>query len=425
MKNILISSASALALAVCASAAFANDSMIDQIGGLNTASVDQTGGVEGVATVSQNGNANVAEVTQSENPNGIPGFTVPTNTAQIDQLGDNARARIEQSNPDQPNAPTNTASIYQESNGSAQVPPDGIPSGYSLNGRIIQNGSGNASSIAQFDNPNRTPNDGASGVTARNDQIGQYNSSTITQNVFEEDANPYSDVNVYQDGIANVSDVTQRGSDALVDVFQIGDNNQSLVEQGANREMTASVRQEGSDNESTISQVARTVTATVDQSGTSQFSDISQGPQSRFATATVTQSNDNNTSYVNQTNTSATATVTQWGTDGMSTINQSDGSGAEAILEQAGFANESLITQTGDDQYAFVSQDGELNESTISQIDDNQFASVTQGMDHNVSIIDQSGVGGMNTATVSQLMTSGNHSTITQAGTGNVATVMQ
>ncbi|MGK7754270.1 MULTISPECIES: hypothetical protein [unclassified Roseovarius] len=426
MKRFLIPSASALALMAGASAALANDSTIDQIGALNTVNVDQTGGNEGVSDINQDGTGNLAEVTQSEDPNGVPGFSVPTNMATINQLGGNARARIEQSNPDQPNAPTNTASIDQNSNGMPQNPPDGIPSGFSLNGRIIQDGSGNDSSIVQSGNPNQPPEDGAgSGVTARNEQTGQDNTSTVLQNVFGQDANPFTDANVYQDGVGNASNVQQRGSAALVDVFQIGEGNFSDVSQGANEEMTASVTQNGENHSSEITQIARTVTASVDQSGSGQTSTIEQGGQSRESNATVTQSGMGNTSDVNQTNTSAVATVTQSGTGGMSTFNQSNGQGAMAELVQSGTDNTSTIMQDGDLHTAMVTQSGTMNLSSIMQNDDNQSATVTQTSDDNESYITQSGVGAGNVATVVQAATSGNLSNITQTGTGNMAMVNQ
>jgi len=69
---------------------------ITQNGADNTATVDQTGGSEGVSDINQNGEDNLAEVTQSEVTGASNTFNTPGNVADIDQVGDNARARIEQ-----------------------------------------------------------------------------------------------------------------------------------------------------------------------------------------------------------------------------------------------------------------------------------------------------------------------------------------
>ena len=237
MQKHFFSTASVIALLV-AGPALANDSLVDQIGAGNIANVDQTMGEEGDSDIDQIGNGNLAEVTQDEDPNGSASFSTPTNVATILQNGDNSRARIEQFNPGGGTGVTNTASIDQDSSNLETV-----PSGYALNGRIIQSGEGNASTIKQRGNA-PAPLEG-SGLTARNDQSGDFNTSTIEQR--DDDANPHSDVDVTQTGNSNTSTVLQRGPNEDIDVVQNGDNNTSDVEQGGKRDLTTMVTQNGND----------------------------------------------------------------------------------------------------------------------------------------------------------------------------------
>ena len=442
MRTLLITTASALALiATNASAQMMQSSTIEQIGAANTATVDQTGGEEGVSDILQEGAANLAEVTQSEDPNGSNSFGTPANIADIDQIGDNARARVTQES-DAAGGASNVATISQTSNGLPQGT-TGVPSGYSMNGRVIQSGSGNVSGIYQSGNPNQpAPGDGSdagSGVTARNDQYGATNNSSITQDVFLDDANPYSDVDVTQIGSLNVSTVTQRGSDANVDVTQTGTMNTSDVFQGPLQEMNAEIAQTGNDHASSVRQIARTVTALVDQGGSGQTSDIRQLAQSRFAVADVDQFGADNVSDIEQRNVSADAIVRQSGAGDSSIILQTDGADASATVEQAGFGNASTINQTGDMQTASVTQYGSNSSSYIIQGDSmgsGNTATVLQTTDDNAgsgaddglagsygSFISQNGIG--NTAVLNQTVTSGNVSSITQMGSANMATVNQ
>jgi len=257
------------------------------------ATVDQTGGSEGVSDINQEGNDNLAEVTQSEDSGASNTFNTPANIADIDQVGGNARARVEQNNGDA-RGPSNTAVIEQFSYDG----PDGstVPSGYALNSRIIQDGTDNQSSI------NQTGFNAApffvitgSGLTARNDQFGDGNRSTINQEGLL-DADPYTDADVFQDGEDNESEISQAGSNIDADVRQVGAGNYSGVAQTGD-DQVADVNQEGDGNSSTVSQLsfsglgAGGSNADVDQTGDNNTSDVTQDTTGFFADgsgATVT-----------------------------------------------------------------------------------------------------------------------------------------
>ena len=92
MKNVLLytASAAALALAGPAAAQSLQNSDILQNGDDNVAVVSQTGN-EGMSDIDQNGDDNLAEVTQTENPTvGSNLFSVPSNDATINQIGNNS-----------------------------------------------------------------------------------------------------------------------------------------------------------------------------------------------------------------------------------------------------------------------------------------------------------------------------------------------
>jgi len=90
MKKLLILSASMLILSSgSAYAQLVQTSEIDQNGDGNNATVDQTLGQEGLSDINQVGDTNTADVTQSENLIGSNIFTVPSNVADIDQIGNN------------------------------------------------------------------------------------------------------------------------------------------------------------------------------------------------------------------------------------------------------------------------------------------------------------------------------------------------
>lgn len=430
MKRFLVTGVSILALSA-ASGAYGNDSDLTQTGNDNSATISQIIGSESSSDVTQSGNDNVAEVTQEVVPAGISAFNVPANDSIIDQIGDNSRATVRQTSSDPGSAPGNAALISQNSSNVLQ-----LNRGVALNARIVQGapGAGTVNNYAEINQGGNFTNmsaldDSGSGVTARSRQFGSENTSTINQQILDQNADPSTRALVDQTGGSNISNVLQQGAQQFTDVDQTGDNNVSDVMQGNNNNghpATAIVLQTGDDNESYIDQVAQNVTATVTQTGNQNASDIDQTGGSRFSDATVLQTGDLNNSTIAQGTNGrrSTATVTQTGNTSDSVITQNNVR-ADAIVEQGpGSDNDSTITQSmGMDVMAMVTQTGSGNLSRITQQGDNQMAMVIQASSGNESAITQMGMN--NTATHSQIVTDGNTATTNQNGTGNIATVNQ
>lgn len=329
MKKHFITGVSLLALTL-AGQAYANESSIDQIGGLNEATIDQTGGNEGVSTVDQIGSAHIANVTQSDDPNnGTPGFNTASNTSTIYQDGEQAKATVNQTG-DPGEAPGNISEITQWNDGPPSAEAD-----------VMQNGANNFSSVVQGRD------------TDPLDRRGQYAS------------------------------VTQDGTDHISTIEQKGNLN------------TANVTQATTGNSSDISQSGAENDATVAQTGAGNISTISQS--ANFGMTSVEQSGDNNTSDVTQSGRA--------------------NSSIAALILQDGNGNTSSVLQT-----SLISGPGSAD----------QFAEVTQSSDNNSSIIEQDGgdpvvdtVNTGNSASVFQMATNGNVSSVMQSGAGNTATVNQ
>ena len=196
---------------------------IDQLGSANETLIDQTTGVYGVADISQTGNNLFVDVI-NQTDTGVAGggniFSDPANIVDIDQVGDNARARTRQSNTTGGTA--NTIVIEQHALAGAATP----FAGFALNAGVFQDsGSDNQSSVIQ--GVAGTP---VSGLTASNVQNGESNRSVIAQNAFPS-ADPITRGLVFQQGDFNESNLVQEGNDHLADISQFGNSNVSDVTQ--------------------------------------------------------------------------------------------------------------------------------------------------------------------------------------------------
>lgn len=314
---------------------------------------------------------------------------------------------------------------------------------------IATNASANDSTISQIGATQTATVDqtgGSEGVSAIN-QIGANHKATVTQADDPNNGTPAfntasntSTINQEGDGAVatvnqtgdpsgapgNISEVTQFNDgppSAVADVMQNGTNNFSSVEQGRDadpvdrRGQNAMVSQDGSDHISTVLQRGNLNNATVAQSGLGNTSEVTQGGLDNLAG--VTQSGDGNLSTVSQSANFGEAQVEQSGNNNASDVEQNGraNSSVAALILQSGNDNTSSVLQT-----SLVAGPGNAN----------QFAEVTQSTDSNSSFITQDGgdpivdtVNTGNSASVFQMVTSGNTSTIAQSGAGNTSTVNQ
>ena len=193
---------------------------IDQVGSANQTLIDQTTGINGVADISQTGNGLFVDVINQTDSGVNNIFSDPANIVDIDQVGENARARTRQSNTTGGTA--NTIVIEQHALAGATTP----FAGFALNAGVFQDsGSDNQSSVIQ--GVAGTP---VSGLTASNVQLGESNRSVIAQNAFPS-ADPITRGLVFQDGDFNESNLVQEGNDHLADITQTGNSNVSDVTQ--------------------------------------------------------------------------------------------------------------------------------------------------------------------------------------------------
>ena len=240
---------------------------IDQIGSANETIIDQTTGINGVADIFQDGNGLFVDVINQTDSGLVLNntFSDATNIVDIDQVGDNARARTRQSNTT--TGTTNTIVIEQHALAGAATP----FAGFALNAGVFQDlGSDNQSSVIQ--GVAGTP---VSGLTASNVQRGESNRSVIAQNAFPS-ADPITRGVVFQEGDFNESNLVQDGSDHLADITQNGNSNVSDVTQTG----------EGQD-------------LLLDQAGAGNLATVIQGTTDGNM-ADISQNGANNTATVNQ-----------------------------------------------------------------------------------------------------------------------------
>ncbi len=329
MKKHFITSVSLCALTF-AGQAFANDSEISQIGGLNTATIDQTGGSEGVSSVSQIGDSHTASVTQSDDPNnGTPDFNTASNTSTITQEGSGAQATVNQTG-DPSGNPSNVSEITQFNDG----PPSAVAD-------VMQDGSNNFSSVEQgrdVDPVDRR------GQTAMITQEGTDHISTVLQR------GNLNSANVNQASTGNMSDVTQSGLDNDAVVSQTGSGNNSTVSQSANFGETE-VDQSGNNNSSDVTQEGRansSIASVINQSGNNNTSSVLQtslvaGPGSADQFASVTQSTNNNSSTIEQDGGDPVASTSNPGNT--AEVMQTVTSGNMSMIMQSGAGNMATVNQ--------------------------------------------------------------------------------
>ena len=192
-------------------------------------------------------------------------FSIAANIVDIDQVGDNARARTRQSNTT--TGDTNTISIEQHSLGGATT----SFGGFALNVGVFQDiGSDNQSSVIQ--GAAGTP---VSGISASNRQEGESNRSVIAQNAFPS-AGPLTSGIVLQVGDFHESNLVQDGSDHLANISQDGNGNFSDVTQSGESQELQLV-QNGSGNLATVNQsITNGNFSDIDQVGANNVATVNQ-----------------------------------------------------------------------------------------------------------------------------------------------------
>jgi len=235
------------------------------------------------------------------------------------------------------------------------------------------------------------------------DQIGE-NSSIVRQNGNTNSATVYQDGG---DGLSNAgnawmqeSEVYQQGKNNLADVMQVGEGNQSFIDQLNNEGGGHSIVKIGNK-------------AVIEQTGRHNYSDVDQ---------------DNDANW---------AKTLQYGRWNKSiTIQKSDE--LAAAMHPSGYLQGSDVDQTGKANYSYVYQNGDNQSSIITQSADNFIGStwtneayVTQNGELNLSNINQSDcemVDANNYAVVNQTnkigSLGGNISNVLQKG-ANTAIVTQ
>lgn len=268
-----------------------------------------------------------------------------------------------------------------------------------------------------------------------------------------------------QSGEANEVRIFQAStwSGHTASVAQEGQNNRAAIDQSEGDGAWLDSNQIGSANNLRVEQTGDMNSIGVSQEGVGNDAQLTQ----RWASgAGVVQRGTGNSLIADQISPSGMFSgigVLQEGTDNRATISQGGGDiGTFADLQQRGEANDAHITQGGDGG-VWVTQDGvvnrldidqsgismniygsstgDRNEVTIRQQDWNSGLSYEQTGNDNLLEIDQRGtmgtyvsaditqLGDFNQARVSQQSAvdgiGGNHATILQTGTGNLASAVQ
>ncbi|MHA3842316.1 hypothetical protein ACX0GZ_14000 [Sphingomonas aestuarii] len=288
----------------------ANYSTINQGGGAAgaVADVDQRGQLN-LSRVTQNGGAAQAEVTQigifnesTVTQNGASeaevyqGGAYGDNRSVVTQNVGGASAIVDQraDRTDPTYFPTNDSTITQDSAATADV------------GQLGQQ---NVSSVAQLG--------GAAGATATVRQentnaaagASDINSSTVTQSAL-------TTAFVEQIGEANTSTVNQTGASTVAlaaNIRQYGSDSTSTLEQG------------GSNNQASLLQLAGSSfnNSNITQTGSNGLVEVTQGGSGHLSN--VTQGGANNSAFVDQSGSGHTSTISQGGSSNIATVTQSGG----------------------------------------------------------------------------------------------------
>jgi hypothetical protein len=380
------------------------NSFIRQYGIYNRSTINQTG--SGISARSeQYGRWNVSGIDQIETS------ADPFTRAIVYQSGDR-----------------NSSAIYQSNSGArADVSQTG-PRNISTIDQLVRSGMQVIVNQTSSDSMSDIDQD-ATAVTASVNQYGGFQDSII----YQQTGSIESSAIVIQGNYGNKSVITQKNGYSAANVAQRGISGDSTIVQKNSVWQpwyriggTASLADDGTDNDSSIYQTGDSHTATVTMNGSDNIGLIEQG--------------------VGYAGTDMTATVSQTGMDGYSQIRQGGDSGSDAVLTQSGADNKSyiwqdygiqsaIVTQSGNDNFneiwqydtsssaIFSTQSGDENDSYIYQMHGKATANVTQSGYGNYSYIRQGEANG-STADVDQLGV-GSRSTIYQTGMNHKANVKQ
>ncbi len=354
---------------------FASVTQSDGPGGSNNADIDQLGG-SGVqtATITQsNGSTGGSSATV-----GTPGG--PTNNATIlqdsvqggneaviDQDGDGNSAWAQQ-------GPGAAFNVFPPFGGGPTTPGD-ITNSFSI---IDQNGSSNMATTMQIVGSNGGDNNladilqsGTSNEAAIKQGTGAINSVWFIPNPASNDNN--NTAFITQSGVGNFSDVEQGGESGSASSTQGGNDNESTIVQSGGLSglgNSANAVQSGDRNTSTIVQsssdgdlpgVPAGTTAEVFQDGNDNNSMITQRPLGGHF-ADVSQVGDMLTSTITQDGLLNTSLVTQELANNTSTIEQNGGGIVDPLFN---LAEVNQVATAGNT--SFVSQSGAFNVSTVNQ----------------------------------------------------------
>ncbi len=252
---------------------------------------------------------------------------------------------------------------------------------------------------------------------------------------------------VNQTGNGNSAGVTQTG-DNLSEIDQVGDGNSATADQS------------GSSNESDIDQTATgSNIASVSQAGEDSFADVIQDGASNGSNASISQgagtsaattgevtqtSAVNSTGIINQDNGAASFAAIQQGDTPQFGGTVATAENASSTITQSGSANIALTVQGGVGQTSFIEQtgldgmndatvfqgtsNGDGNNTFIQQLGTSDSISVLQNSDGNTAFVVQIGTGMGNVGSIEQgtfVGGGGNSAAILQEGAGNESTITQ
>jgi len=371
-KNLLTAvSVIALSTAMFSTNAFANNtSTVTQSGNGNDAYVTQNLGQDGDSDVLQEGNNSLVDVDQLNSTAGhgnrsiVKQFSdVDNGTVVVNQDGnDNYSAAFQQGT-----VTNSRIDVDQDGNRNSSTGVSEVVGGITY--RFHQLNTTDSKIKVKQDGNDNIANNGQNSTTTSDITVKQLGSNAISiagQLATWGD----SDIFVTQYGTVINSSVAAQvnGSDLYINVTQNAGGNTSSVSQIDGNNLRATVIQ-NSNNSSTILQEGNgyvgggnnnlgPMTSYVEQQGDGNTSDIIQW-NSNDLSATVRQGGDDNKSTINQgiySDSGLTAKVTQSGDKNESLITQNTGSDLYANVKQTTNSNMSMVYQTGANNSAWVTQ---------------------------------------------------------------------
>jgi len=451
MQKLLLTTVSAIALGVCATAALAGGSStyIDQTGTGQTATVTQTSATDGsVGTLAdpfvQQGSNNTISITQTGTNDNVQGdseltpYVVPRPAAGlVGQSGTGNNATIKQSGGASGAGNGEYVTLYQVGNF------NGTGTIGSLNGGTIDQGSGDDQTASVFEN-------------------GWYNQFNILQKG-PGSSDLYNGVDLEQTGNYNSGQIAQNGVDLGVTAYQYayynvltsnqwGQGNSLWSLQTNTSDVyynTITNRQSGWGNLAYVGLNALGFNSNTDnyeppfyqgQNGTdltitnTQFgaSDslvvLNQGDGAGFnLSITNTQGGyKNSLTVTDQSGSDSSITSKQFGANNTALVTEQTGSDNTISNQQYGWNGSATFYQNGSYNVADLTQSGYDNGATSTQNGYYNAAYLTQSSGDNIITGVQVGTGntGWNTATVTQA-SYGNTANYSQNGSGNTASIKQ